>query len=185
MEAIHCNLIGILGKMFYEELQDGPWFVEDGRIFFFYEKMTDCVITLHPQWRKHQFVSKAHMKKNLFFQKESFFLHSWKVYHHYYSNSHQKKKRTTSSQPSILFFFTFLNYFLTRIDGARKSAKHLIIVCKPQPTNRSNGKKMQYWQLRHWCVICTYLKGTWNMLTFLCLPNYMYMIMKMLPRNSK
>lgn len=105
MEAIHCNLIGILGKMFYEELQDGPWFVEDGRIFFFYEKMTDCVITLHPQWRKHQFVSKAHMIKNLFFQKESFSLHSWKVYHHYYSNSHQKKKRTTSSQPSILFFF--------------------------------------------------------------------------------
>lgn len=141
MEAIHCNLIGILGKMFYEELQDGPWFVEDGRIFFFYEKMTDCVITLHLQWRKHQFVSKAHMKKNLFFQKESFFLHSWKVYHHYYSNSHQKKKRTTSSQPSILFFFTFLNHFLTRIDGARKSAKHLIIVCKPQPTNRSNGNK--------------------------------------------
>lgn len=141
MEAIHCNLIGILGKMFYEELQDGPWFVEDGRIFFFYEKMTDCVITLHPQWRKHQFVSKAHMIKNLFFQKESFSLHSWKVYHHYYSNSHQKKKRTTSSQPSIIFFFTFLNHFLTRIDGVRKSAKHLIIVCKPQPTNRSNGNK--------------------------------------------
>lgn len=137
--------------------------------------------------KKTSICFKSTHEKNLFFQKESFSLHSWKVYHHYYSNSHQKKKRTTNSQPSILFFFyiNFLNHFLTRIDAVRKSAKHPIIVCKPQPTNRSNGKKMQYWQLRHWCVICTYLKGTWNMLTFLCLPNYMYLIMKMLPRNSK
>lgn len=105
MEAIHCNLIGILGKMFYEELQDGPWFVEDGRIFFFYEKMTDCVITLHPQWRKHQFVSKAHMKKISFSKRRAFLCIAEKFITIITSNSHQKKKRTTSSQPSILFFF--------------------------------------------------------------------------------
>lgn len=126
------------GKMFYEELQDYPWFVEDGRIFFLLWENDWLCNNSSPAVKKTSICFKSTHEKNLFFQKESFSLHSWKVYHHYYSNSHQKKKRTTSSQPSILFFFTFLNHFLTRIDGARKSAKHLIIVCKPQPTNRCN-----------------------------------------------
>lgn len=53
----------------------------------------------------------------------------------------RKKEPLALNPQSSSFFFTFLNHFLTRIDGARKSAKHLIIVCKPQPTNRSNGNK--------------------------------------------
>lgn len=105
MEAIHCNLIGILGKMFYEELQDGPWFVEDGRIFFFYEKMTDCVITLHPQWRKHQFVSKAHMKKISFSKRRAFLCIAEKFITIITAILTKRKKEPLALNPQSSFFF--------------------------------------------------------------------------------
>lgn len=107
MEAIHCNVIGILGKMFYEELQDGPWFVEDGRIFFFYEKMTDCVITLHPQWRKHQFVSKAHMKKISFSKRRAFLCIAEKFITIITAILTKRKKEPLALNPQSSFFYIF------------------------------------------------------------------------------